>query len=154
MMSFATRLVLFFLLVGFFGCAESEVTIFSNSKMTAKMGTLDFAATEVVVTKTPASGAIPEGYTVKGSKNGAYPFISFTLRSLAIGDYPVGTGMPTMPVAVYAISDGAIETAVNGLIKITYIDNKPGGKIQGEFNFSAFYSANPINYGKFTAYFP
>lgn len=154
MKSTTIQLFFFVLLIVLLGCAESEVIIFPNPMMAAKMGTLDFTATEVIVTKVPASGAIPEGYTVKGSKNGSFPYITFTMRSLTTGDYPVGTGMPTMPVASYAVSDGAIETAVNGLIKITYIDNKPGGKIQGQFNFSAFYSANPVNFGSFTAYFP
>ena len=148
------RLFISFLLVGFFGCAESEVTLYSNSKMTAKMGTQDFTATEVTVTKVPASGASPEGYSIKGTKNGTYPYISFTLRTLSIGDYPVGSGMPTMPVAVYAVTEDVVETAVNGLIKISYIDNKPGGKIQGEFYFSSFISANPVNNGKFMAYIP
>lgn len=154
MKSSTIRIIYFVFLLVLFGCAESEVIIFPNPSMTAMVGTQEFKATEVTATIIPAGDGKAEGYTVKGSKNGSYPYILLTVRPTSTGEFPIGSGQTNMPVALYADSETYQETAINGTLKITFIEYKPGGKVQGEFNFSGYVAFYAVNYGKFTAYFP
>jgi hypothetical protein len=154
MKSLTIQFISFVFLSVVFGCAESEVTIYPNPQMTAMVGTAEFKAIEVIATILPAADGKEAGYSIKGKKEGEFPYILLTVRPTTIGEFNIGTGLPNMPVAVYADSETYQETAIGGSIKIYSIDYRPGGKVMGEFNFHGWVSYYAVNYGKFTAYFP